>query len=285
MGRLEDYYQSQAGLQQNGNTQQPVGSIVLPTLDTTNPIGSLAELLGPTPAEREAQERRMMQNRSKMQAWMGLFDGLRQLGNLYYATKGATPQTYNNPYQLVDNEIQQQRQLRDGITNYKRQYATSLYNLQRQMEADKRTNEEHKAKLDWYKNRDEQNAEKVAIQRLKAENDAAYKDATLEEKKRMNDIMADVYAGRISLMEAQEQLAKVKAAHVGTSGGGRSNGTYGYRTTKHVDPATGDVITERVPTTGNNPSNADNKSRYDKYRKGNQGSSQSSNKWDKYKKN
>lgn len=120
------------------------------------------------------------------------------------------------------------------------------------MEQDKRTGEEHQAKLDWYRNRDEQNAEKVAIQRFRAEVDAAYKGATLEQKERMNDIMADVYAGRISLMDAQRHLANVRAANVGNGGGGggRNNGTYGYKTTRHVDPATGDIITERVPTTG-----------------------------------
>ena len=88
------------------------------------------------------------------------------------------------------------------------------------MEQDKRTGEEHQAKLDWYRNRDEQNAEKVAIQRFRAEVDAAYKGATLEQKERMNDIMADVYAGRISLMDAQRHLANVRAANVGNGGGG-----------------------------------------------------------------
>ena len=243
MGALERFLQ----LTQQ---QNPVQSVEQPQVDTTDTMASLAQLMGPTPAEREAAERRMLQSKAKMAAWTGLFDGLRQLGNLYYTAKGATPQKYDNPYTQVEQNYQQQRQLYNDMANYRKNYATSLYNIRRQMDTDRRTDELHKAKLDWYKNRDEQNAEKVAIQRLKAENDAAYKEATLEEKKRMNDIMADVYAGRISLMEAQEQLAKVRAAHVGTSGSGRSNGTYGYRTTKHIDPATGDVITERVPTTG-----------------------------------
>ena len=163
MGALFNFLQTKD--KQPGTTSadgnQIDGSVVIPTVDSSNAIGSLVNLLGPTPAEREAQERKIMQNRAKMQAWTGLFDGLRQLGNLYYATKGATPQTFNSPYQIVDQEIQQQRQFNDNMTNYRRQYNTSLYTLQRQMEADRRTNEEHKAKLDWYKNRDEQNAEKV----------------------------------------------------------------------------------------------------------------------------
>lgn len=238
-----------------GTTPSGQQQIVMPTVDTTNAIGSLADLLGPTPAEREAQERRLMENKAKMQMWTGLFDGLRQLGNLYYASKGATPQQFNNPYQMVEQQYQQQRQLANEQNAYQRQYANTLYTLQRQADADQRAKETHKAQLEWYKNRDEQNAEKVAIQRFKAEADAAYKEASLEEKKRMNDIMADVYAGRISLMEAQEQLAKVRAAHIGaggSGGGGRNNGTYGYRTTSYIDEQ-GRKITERVPTTGGKP--------------------------------
>jgi hypothetical protein len=225
MGRLEDYYQSQAGLQQNGNTQQPVGSIVLPTLDTTNPIGSLAELLGPSPAEREAQERRMMQNRSKMQAWMGLFDGLRQLGNLYYSTKGATPQTYNNPYQLVDNEIQQQRQLRDGITNYKRQYATSLYNLQRQIEADRMAKEKHDANLNWYDTREEMARLKAENDKLKTEAAARNTDArtkNTEAKTETENFLrgkrGDVYDSQVKRNLQQGQAAVTRA---NKSGGGK----------------------------------------------------------------
>ena len=112
------------------------------------------------------------------------------------------------------------------------------------MEADRRAGEEHQAKLDWYKNRDEQNAEKVAIQRFNAEVNAAYKDATLDEKKRMNDIMADVYAGRISLMEAQARLANVRADN-----GGSSQGNYGYKIVEGYD-GSGNKVKERIPTSG-----------------------------------
>ena len=150
-----------------------------PLIDTSNAIGSLAELLGPTPAEREARQRRMEQNKQSMSAWLGLFDGLRQLGNLYYATKGATPQTYNNPYQLVDNEIQQQRQLYDNSVNYRRQYATSLYNLQRQLEADKMAREKHDANLKWLDTKDEMARQKAELDKLKSVKVIKQKDGSL----------------------------------------------------------------------------------------------------------
>jgi len=184
-----------------------------PVVDSSNAIGSLAEMLGPTPAEREAAERRMMEGKAKMQAWTGLFDGLRQLGNLYYTTKGATPQSYVNPYQYVDQQYQQQRQLYNDMANYRKQYANSLYNLQRQMETDKMAKEKHNAVLDWYKNRDEQNTRKVDIAEFKAMTDADYKKATLEQKNAINEVRMRLMEGQISKTEAERQYKLIMAGN------------------------------------------------------------------------
>lgn len=165
MGVLERYLQlTQPQPEANVSgyqAQQPQ----LPVIDTSNAIGSLAELLGPTPAEREAQELRRQQGKAKMQMWAGLFDGLRQLGNLYAATKGATPQKYtDNPYQQVEQMADAQRQREDALTNYGRQYYASLYNMQRQLNDDKRRNLLAEAQANYYNTRDE-------VARMKAEND------------------------------------------------------------------------------------------------------------------
>ena len=81
MGQLERYIQKQWDHpdQFNAATPQPQEELPFtpqdqtqqsyPVVDSANAIGSLADLLGPTPAEREAQERRMLQNKSKMQIW------------------------------------------------------------------------------------------------------------------------------------------------------------------------------------------------------------------------
>lgn len=134
-------------------TGQPGGQTpgtVQPQVDTSNAIGSLAGLMGPTPAEREARERRAQEQKSKMMAWTGLFDGLRQLGNLYYTTKGTAPQKSNyNPYAHVEQEYQQQRQIADALDNYRRQYAQGMYSLRRQMEQDELAREMQKSTLDW----------------------------------------------------------------------------------------------------------------------------------------
>ena len=157
----------------------PVEQPQQPQIDPNNAIGSLAEMLGPTPAEREARERRMLENRAKMSAWTGLFDGLRQLGNLYYTTKGATPQQLASPYQAIDNEINQQRAIADANDNYRRQYAQSLYNIRRQMSDDARRDMLAQAQSDYYGTRDE-------VARMKAENDR--QKAEIERLKREAEI-------------------------------------------------------------------------------------------------
>lgn len=230
-----------------------------PLVDSSDAIGSLVNLLGPTPAEREARERRMQENKSKMAAWTGLFDGLRQLGNLYYTAQGAAPQRYgDNPYQQIEQNYQTQRQVASDLDNYRRQYAQQLYNWQRQGALDERSKMLAKAQAKYYDTRDE-------MARLKAENDKLKNEAAI----RATDARTKNTEAKTATEEAtrekrlEEMDSRIKrnqqtgAAAIiranktggGRSGGGRS-GTYGYRTVKHVGPATGDVITERVPTTG-----------------------------------
>ena len=265
MGTFLNYYNKQ--LEPVEAVPQDQQQQAYPVVDSANAIGSLAELLGPTPAEREAQERRMLQNRAKMQAWTGLFDGLRQLGNLYYATKGAAPQTFNNPYQLVDQEYQQQRNLYNDLANYRRQYNTSLYSLQKQLRDDARRDKLTDAQVNYYGTRDEMARQKAENDKLRAENDRLKAEAAvrtsdartknIESKTATEDALRP---GRKTALEAQAEqrrasahYSNTRAANVGGVKSGRNNGTYGYRTTKHIDPATGDVITERVPTTGAQP--------------------------------
>lgn len=238
-------------MNQRENPLEVHGGQSVPMIDSGNALASLAAMMGPTPAEREAAERRMQKNQAQMAAWTGLFDGLRQLGNLYYASKGATPQKFDNPYQQVEQQYQQQRGLYNDMANYRRQYATSLYSLQRQMDAEQRVKESHQAQLNWYKNRDEQNTRKVDIQQFKAETDAAYKQATVEQKEKLLEIRERLSDGEISLKEARRQQALAMAAKANRTGSGRgaNNGTYGYEKRKWIDEK-GVWHEERVPTTG-----------------------------------
>ena len=154
-----------ASLSQQPTTQpQPQQPQITPPADG-NYIGWMKDMLGPTPAEREAQERRLAENKAKMAGWAGLFQGLGALGDLYYASKGATPvrATYN-PQQQIEQNYQQERQRLDDLYKNRQAYATMLYNIHRQGEEDRRKNAVNAAQLKWYDTRDE-------VARMKAEND------------------------------------------------------------------------------------------------------------------
>ena len=245
--------ETQQAVPVTGQPVTPQSAGTLPLIDTSDALGSLATLLGPTPAEREARLRRMQQDKAKMAAWTGLFDGLARLGNLYYATKGAAPQQLGNPYEQVEKTAQHASQLADDMDTYRRQYTQQLYALRRQAGEDRRKNMLTEAQANYYNTRDE-------VARLKAENDKLKADAAIRNTEART-------ANTEAKTKTEEAMRQPKIENVqsstnknnrmgygGRSGGGRSNGTYGYRTTRHVDPATGDIITERVPTTGGTPS-------------------------------
>lgn len=188
MGILQDLYikrLTQSGSLQNPpmsqyqqeNGQQPQQ---MPQVDTSNAIQSMAQLMGPTPAEREAQERKLLDNKRKMIAWTGLFDGLRHLGNLYYASKGATPQQYtDNPYQQIERNYQQERQYQDALQRNRQAYAQQLYNLQRQADQDEIRKEAHQAQMKYYENRDEIARQKAELDKLKSVRVIKQKDGSL----------------------------------------------------------------------------------------------------------
>jgi uncharacterized protein YecT (DUF1311 family) len=162
-----------ASLSQQPTTQPQPQQQITPPADG-NYIGWMKDMLGPTPAEREAQERRLAENKAKMAGWAGLFQGLGALGDLYYASKGATPvkPTYN-PQQQIEQNYQQERQRLDDLYKNRQAYATMLYNLHRQGEEDKRKDALHKAQIEWYGTRDE-------VARMKAENDRLKNEKYIE---------------------------------------------------------------------------------------------------------
>lgn len=234
----------------------PSGTVAeIPKIDSNDVIGSLTGILGPSPEERAAEEQRLQEHRRKMHGWTALFNGLRHLGNLYYATKGAPGQKYNDPHQQIEQQYQNERKRLADIHASDRNYYTSLWGLYRQINDEQRRNTLAEAQAQYYGTRDEMARQKAELDKLKAVRVIKQKDGSL--------MKFDPISGEAEpLTEAdplyqeymRSQINKNNRMGTGRSGGGgRSNGTYGYRTTKHVDPATGDVITERVPTTGGQP--------------------------------
>ena len=230
----------------------------LPKIDSDNVIGSLSGILGPTPEERAAEEQKLQEHRQKMHGWTALFNGLRHLINLSYATKGAPGQKYSDPHQQIEQQYQEERKRLADIHAADRNYYANLWGLYRQINDEQRRNTLAEAQAQYYGTRDEVARQKAELDKLKAVRVIKQKDGSL--------MKFDPVSGEIEpLSEAdplyveymRSQINKNNRTGTGGGGGGRSNGTYGYRTTKHVDPATGDVITERVPTTGGQPRGAE----------------------------
>lgn len=213
-------------------------------IDTSDAIGSLAKLLGPSPAEREAQQAKMERNRSQMAMWTGLFDGLRHLGNLYYTAKGARPQQFSDPYKVIDENYQRQKKNLDDMAAYRQAYAKQLYALQHQAAMDKSLADYRKAQADWYKDRGE-------LERLKAIKVIKQKDGRLQKYDPVSGTVEDLTEADPLYQEyVRSQINKNYSS--GTGSRRANNGTYGYEKKKWVDE-NGVWHEERVPTTGERP--------------------------------
>lgn len=275
--------------------QQPPRTVAtkqyeLPKIDSNDVVGSLNGILGPSPEERAAEEKRLQEHRRQMHGWTSLFNGLRHLGNLYYAAKGAPGQKFSDPHQQIEQQYQDERKRLADIHAADRNYYTNLWGLYRQVNDEQRRNTLAEAQAQYYGTRDEMARQKSELDKLKAVRVIKQTDGSLvkfdpvtgetEQLKETDPLYVERMHSIIEKNRQQGNAAMIRANKAG-GGGGRSNGTYGYRTTKHVDPATGDVITERVPTTGE----TDKNKKYTKYKKGkNADNEAAADKWSKYKK-
>ena len=202
-----------------------------PVIDTSNAIRSFAELVGPTPAEREARNRRLQQSKARMAAWTGLFDGLRHLGNLYYTSKGATPQQYGNPYAEIDRNYQEARQLADDMDNYQRQYTQQLWNLRRQSDDDARRNMLADAQAQYYGTRDEVARMKAENDKLKTEKYIELQDGRIAKLNAETGQIEELMPYKVDEMKSkaeknrQQGAAAVTRASKAGGGRGRSNGS------------------------------------------------------------
>ena len=205
--------------------QQPVAATAAPKIDTTNAIGSLAEILGPTPAEREAREQKLERNRQQMTMWAALFDGLRQLGNLYYTTKGATPQQLETPYKQIDENYQRDIKRLDDMIANRQKYAHQLYSLQRQADIDAQNKAYNNARIKYYDTRDDMAQQKAELEKLKAIRVVKNKDGSLMKfdpstgtVERLTD------ADPLYTQYVQSQINRNNRSGSGGNGGGRRGG-------------------------------------------------------------
>lgn len=198
----------------------------IPQVDTSNAIQSLAQLMGPTPAEREAQERKLLENKRKMIAWTGLFDGLRQLGNLYYATKGATPQQYTDkPYQTIEQNYMQERQLQDYLNRYSQAYAKQLFDWQQKMGDAERRDKIADAQARYYDTRDEMARLKGENDRLRAEQQASVNEARRKQIELKTKQLEELHPLQKQKLQAmiKNTLHNANRPYGGGRGGSRSS--------------------------------------------------------------
>lgn len=244
----------------------------LPKIDSENVIGSLSGILGPSPEERAAEEQKLQEHRQKMHGWTALFNGLRHLSNLYYATKGAPGQKYSDPHQLIEQQYQDERRRLAEIHAADQKYYANLWGLYRQMNDEQRRNTLAEAQAQYYGTRDEVARQKAELDKLKAVRVIKQKDGSL--------MKFDPVSGEIEpLSEAdplyveymRSQINRNNRTGTGRSGVGSSQ-TYGYRTTKWKED--GKVITERVPTTGGQPQGKESPTRTVQQPKGGNNSGQ-----------
>jgi hypothetical protein len=249
----------------------------MPQVDTSNAIQSIAQLMGPTPAEREAQEQRLLKNKRKMIAWTGLFDGMRQLGNLYYASKGATPQQYTDkPYQQIEQNYMQERQLQDYLNRYSQAYAKQLFDWQQKMSDTERRDKIANAQAKYYDTRDEMAQQKAELDKMKAVRVIKQKDGSL--------MKFDPVSGTIEpLTEADPLYVEYMQSRINATN--KRAGLIGAPVTTTTTDAKGNTRTS-VKTYGKGGgSSKSSEGKYSKYKtRSSAGSKGSSGKYDKYKK-
>lgn len=234
MSRFLDYSKNRQGggaatvLQQRQQAPWKASGTVAeqPKIDKDNVLGSLSGMLGPTPAERAAEEERLQKHRRQMHGWTALFNGLRHLGNLYYATKGAPGQKFGEPHQQIEQQYQDERKRLADIHAADRNYYTSLYNIRRQMDDDERRNKLSDAQLRHYQTQDEMAREKARQQEEYNEARKKYYEAVSNK----NDEQAEYWRLRAQGVpkESAAKIAKdyataAKANRTGGGGGGRGS--------------------------------------------------------------
>lgn len=176
----------------------------MPQVDTSDAINSLAGLLV-TPEEREARQRKLMENKRKMIGWTALFDGLRQMANLYTASRGANNMQFtDNPYQTIENAYRQEQQIQDGMDKYRDSYARTIYNMQRQADQDKMRQEAQKAQQEWTKSR-------IELAKEESKRKDAMNQANIEKAKAIaeNNMQKAHYWELVSLGVPDKQAAEL----------------------------------------------------------------------------
>lgn len=221
-GGQEPEYDHNAAQYPDASTNKPVGGT----------IENLAKMLGPTPEERQAQQEQDNKRSANRQAWAGFFDGLRNLGNLYYTAKGATPQKLSDVNEQIRQQEERNRELKAQNEQQNENYYQKMYNLYNDAEQQRQQEEqrEYMRELQAYRNtkNDDYNQERTKGQGLKNDyqsmlNDNLPSKLKLENKKTQSVIDKNKNTGDAALIRANKPTSR--SSGNGTSR--RNSGTGG----------------------------------------------------------
>ena len=217
----------------------------LPKIDSSDVLGSLSGMLGPSPEERAAEEKRLQEHRQKMHGWTALFNGLRHLGNLYYAAKGAPGQKFSDPHQQIQQQYQDERKRLADIHAADRNYYANLWGLYRQVNDEQRRNTLAEAQAQYYGTRDEMARLKAENDRLKAEAAARNTDARTEYTQERTKTEQELRGGK--QREIESRINRNNRTGTGGSGGRRSGNSM---TTTYEYNEDGKVVKKNVTKGG-----------------------------------
>ena len=202
----------------------------LPKIDSSDVIGSLSGMLGPSPEERAAEEERLQRHRRQMHRWTAAFNGLRHLGNLYYATKGAPGQKFSDPHQQIEQQYHDERKRLAEIQGRKQQYYANLWSLFRQMDADQRAKDMQKYTIELHNAQQAERQRQFDERQRQQEKQLEERQRQFEEKQRQQQ---EQFEARQK--QQQEQFEARQKSKKSGGGGGRSAGSGTSETVEWVD--------------------------------------------------
>lgn len=182
----------------------------------------------PTQEDIARQERR----RKAEQSISAIGDAGAAIANLVGTLGGAKAVPYSPQNLLTERNRQKWEQARKEREAKQTAYYNQMLRAMQIDEQARRADNTNRSNLAYreamaekWKNDQENQAKKLAIQQFIAETDAEFKNANVDIKRQAMEIQRDLAAGRINLMKAQEDLARIRGAHVGEKSGGSKKST------------------------------------------------------------
>jgi len=183
-------------------------------------------------AQKEEEPYRKKNNaKEKLYA---LADAIRQIGNLAYVTKGATPQKFNNPVAEQEAKYQQEKALRDKD----RAARADAAQKKAKMDADAaykdallamKNNEFNRNVFNDYREAKE-NADKFAWNKQKDQANLDLQGRRLSETSRHNKAMEGLSAQRVAIAASNAATSRMRAVYEIQGSGGLGKGSKTYAT-------------------------------------------------------